>query len=158
MHPEFIEFSIQSSERFSALQRVFAELKHDKEAEHWRTTNELLTCFDGESLRHFYSPPADERLQRLEDLRNRPVIETATDRSSGLTWDFDSLIDAFMNGEYILLRCERVDSSTGRLTFDALAYPYGGVGCMVALIEAFGGVVTGINDGTGFVDFNEQKS
>ena len=37
-----------------------------------------------------------------------------------------------------------------RLNFDALAYPYGGVGGLVALVEAFGFMVTGIEDGTGY--------
>ncbi len=29
------------------------------------------------------------------------------------------------------------------IVFEALAYPYGGTGCMHALIECFGGIVTG---------------
>jgi hypothetical protein len=155
---ESIEFSIQSPERFSALRRVFTELKHDKDADNWRTTDEMLKCFDDESLRHFYWPPDDERLQRLEDLRTRPIIITPTDQATGLTWDFDSLMDAFVNGEYDLLSCELMQNGDARLNFYALAYPYGGVGCMVALIEAFGGVVTGIADGTGFVNCIEPNS
>ncbi len=62
-------------------------------------------------------------------------------------------MDAFVNGEYNLVSCELTDDGTARLNFDTLAYPYGGVGCMVALVEAFGGVVTGIEDGTGSVGF-----
>ena len=98
------------------------------------------------------------RLQRLEDLRTRPIIETPTEDSTGLTWDFDSLIDAFVNGEYVLLSCEKMEGSTARLNFDALAYPYGGVGCMVSLVEAFDCIVTGIEDGTGFVSMTGTKT
>lgn len=155
---EFIEFLIASPERFTALQRVFAELKHDKDANDWRSTEELLEFFDAESRRHFYWPADDVRRRRLEDLRTRPVIETPTERSTGLTWDFDSLIDAFVNGEYNLLSCEMTENGKGRLTFDTLAYPYGGVGCMVALVEVFGGVVTGIDDGTGFAPFTNPRT
>jgi hypothetical protein len=150
---EFVEFSISSPERFSALQRVFAELKHDKNADNWRTDEELLKFFDAESLSHFYWPPDDVRRQRLEDLRTRPIIETPTDQATGRSWDFDSLIHAFVNGEYNLISCEMVQDGKARLIFYSLAFPYGGVGCMVALIEAFDGVVTGIDDGTGFVSF-----
>ena len=92
----------------------------------------------------------------MEDLRTRPIAITPTDQAMGLTWDFDSLIDAFVNGEYNLLSCEMTDDRKARLCFYALAYPYGGVGCMVALVEAFGGVVTGIDDGTGFVEFPQS--
>lgn len=154
---EFIEFLIQSPERFSALQRVFAKLKHDKDADNWRTSDEILKCFDEESLRRLYWPPHDERMQRLHDLKNRPIALTPTERSTGLTWDFDSLLDAFINGEYNLLSCEMMDGRKARLNFYALAYPYGGVGCMVALCEAFGGVVTAIDDGTEPIRFVEQN-
>lgn len=148
---QFVDFSISSPERFAALQRVFAELKHDKDADDWRSNEDLLKLFDAEALSHFDWPPDDMRRQRLEDLRTRPIIETPTDQATGLTWDFDSLLDAFANGDYNLLSCEMTDDRQARLSFYSLAYPYGGVGCMVALVEAFGGVVTGIDDGTGFV-------
>jgi len=151
---EFVEFSISSPERFAALRRVFAELKRDKDADDWRSEEELLKVFDAEALSHFYWPPDDVRRQRLEDLWARPIIETPKEHATGLTWDFDSLMDAFVNGEYNLLSCEMVDDRKARLNFYALAYPYGGVGCMVALVEAFSGVVTGIEDGTGFVSFS----
>lgn len=155
---EFVEFSISSPERFAALQRVFAELKHDKDSESWRSNEELLKFFDTTSLNHFYWPPDDVRRQRLEDLRTRPIIETPTVQATGLTWDFDSLINAFASGEYNLLSCELLQNEIARLDFHALAYPYGGVGCMVALIEAFDGAVTGIDDGTGFVSFVEPQA
>ena len=148
---EFIEFTVHSPARFSALQRVFAELKRDKDAGDWRSSDELFQLFDAESLSHFYFPDNDERLQRLEDLRTRPMIITPIEHAAGEIWDFDSLIDALMNGEYELQSCEMVDPTQARLNFYSLAYPYGGVGCMVALIEAFGFTVTGIEDGTGFV-------
>jgi hypothetical protein len=150
---EFVEFTISSRKRFSALQRVIAELKHDKDADDWRSNDELLKFFDAESRSHFYWPLDDVRRRRVEDLLTRVVLETPTEQATGLTWDFDSLMDAFVNGEYNLLRCETIHDGKARLNFYSLAYPYGGVGCMVALIEAFGGVVTGIDDGTGFVSF-----
>lgn len=150
---EFIEFTVNDTGRFLVLQKVFYEIKHDKDAEDWRSSDELLQLFDAESLSHFYWPDKDERLQRLENLRTRPTIIAATEDATGATWDFDSLIDALVNGEYELKSCEMVAPTHARLNFYALAYPYGGVGCMVALIEAFDFTVTGIEDGTGFVSF-----
>ena len=149
---EYINFTICSPERFQALQRVFEELKRDKDADDWRTNEKLLTFFDAESLNYFYWPPEDERRQRLEDLQTRPILITPADQVAGQQWDFDSLIEAFVNGEYNLLSCEMLDDHNARLSFFSLAYPYGGVGCMVGLIEAFDGVVTGVDDGTGYRD------
>lgn len=150
---EYVEFEVRSAERFEKLQRVFLELKHNKNSNDWRSTEELLQLFDDETLKHFYWPPSDERRQRLHDLRTRPIIITPTEETAGQRWDFDSLIHAFESGEYELRACEMVDSKKARLTFEAFAYPYGGVGCMVALIEVFGFTVTGIDDGTGLVNF-----
>jgi len=155
---EFIEFTAHSPARFPALRKAFAELKRDKDADDWRTNDDLLRFFDGESLSHFYWPENDERIQRLEDLRTRPVIITPTRQTRRQLWDFDSLIHAFVNGEYELLGCEMTHSGNARLNFHALAYPYGGVGCMVALVEAFGCTVTGTDDGTGFVQFTGPNS
>lgn len=109
--------------------------------------------FDAEALSHFYWPPEDVRRQRLQDLRTLPIRITPTGQTTGQTWDFDSLIEAFVNGEYNLLSCEMTEARKARLNYYALAYPYGCVGCMAALVEAFDMVVTGINDGTGFVSF-----
>ncbi|UUO07003.1 hypothetical protein M4951_01510 [Blastopirellula sp. J2-11] len=150
---EYVDFTIASLDRFTAMKRVFDVFKHDKDAEDWRPNEELLEFFDEESLAKFYWPPDDLRQKRTEDLRTRPVAIIPTDQATELQWDFDSLIDAFVNGEYNLIRCELVRGNHARLSFYALAYPYGGVGCMVALIEAFDGVVTGIEDGAGFVEF-----
>ena len=155
---EFVDFLITSPERFAALHRVFTELKHDKDAGDWRSSEDMLKLFDAESLNHFYWPPDDVRRQRREDLRTRPIILTPTEQATGLTWDFDSLMDAFINGEYNLLSCEMAGPGKARMSFYALAYPYGGVGCIVALIEAFGGVVTGIEDGTGFISFASPQT
>ena len=152
---EFIEFSIGSPERFAALHRVFLELKHDKDSDHWRSTDEIMGCFDDPSLQHFSVPLDDERARRLNDLESRPIAITPTELSPGQTWDLDSLIHAFMNGDYELLRCEMVDDGKAQLSFSAFGYPYGGVGCMVALIEAFGGIITGIDDGAGFKNRTE---
>lgn len=52
------------------------------------------------------------------------------------------MIDAFRNGDYDLLGCRRASLRIGRLAFEPFGWPYGGTGCMRALIEAFGHRVT----------------
>jgi len=42
------------------------------------------------------------------------------------------------------------------LAFEPHAYPYGGTGCMVAFIECFGHTVIGIEDGTGYREYEER--
>ena len=57
------------------------------------------------------------------------------------------MIEAFNNGEYNLLTCEMIGANVVRLSFYALGYPYGGTGCMEALVESFGFKVTLISNG-----------
>jgi hypothetical protein len=98
-------------------------------------------------------PSPQERRDWLGVRRNTPITVTPTERTSGRRWDLLAMIDAFADGEYELRSCEMVGDGRARLEFDSFAYPYGGVGCMVALVEAFGFRVVGIDDGTGHVKF-----
>ncbi|MBW4472219.1 MAG: hypothetical protein KME45_17710 [Stenomitos rutilans HA7619-LM2] len=56
------------------------------------------------------------------------------------------MIEAFENGEYELLGRRRLSHQIARLEFSSYSSPYGGTGCMQALIEAFGHQVTSILD------------
>jgi hypothetical protein len=150
---EFVEFAVHDPERFRALQRVFQALKKDKDAARFRNPDEWLGVVTDEVKARFAG--ADERAREAHDLAKeidpRPIRITPTSETLGLRWDFFSMIDAFENGEYELRSCEMVGASVARWSVYALAYPYGGVGCMVALIEAHGFRVTGIDDGTGYM-------
>ena len=46
-----------------------------------------------------------------------------------------------------------VSPDKGRLEFYSFGYPFGGVGCMIALIECFGFTIKSIDDGTGCLSF-----
>ncbi len=148
---EYVEFRVHSQDRFQRLVRVVAELQREKAGPARRSLEALQRLFDEDVLRRFAWPGPAERAQRRVDLATRPVVETPTENAAGLRWDFDSMIWSIMEAEYELLGCEEVAGGTARLSFQALAYPYGGVGGLVALVEAFGFVVTGIEDGTGYV-------
>lgn len=150
---EYVEFSVHSRDRLPLLLRVVQELRHEKSSERRRSLQELESLFDDDALSHFFWPTVAERAQRLRDLSTRPVVETPTEQTVGLRWDFDSMIHAIMEAEYDLLGCEPSEAGKARLNFRALAYPYGGVGGLVALVEAFGFAVTGIEDGTGYRAF-----
>jgi hypothetical protein len=154
---EYVEFRVDSEERLQRLVRVLVELQREKAGPVRRSPEALQAIFDPEALRHFEWPAPEERAQRRVDLRTRPVVETQTEAAAGLRWDFDSMIWSIMEAEYALLGCERVGGDAARLKFDALAYPYGGVGGLVALVEAFGFAVTGIEDGTGYVAVSSPR-
>jgi len=122
---EFVEFEVDDRAKFEALRRIFSELKRDKDADEFREDDQWLPMLDDEAKSYFDNGQAPP----------------------GTRWDFLSMIDAFRNGEYELRTCDLVQPGKARMSFFALAYPYGGVGCMVALAEAFGFRVTLVHDG-----------
>ncbi|AFZ14187.1 hypothetical protein Cri9333_3358 [Crinalium epipsammum PCC 9333] len=131
---EYIEFAVTDDKRFEDLQRVFNQLKMDKDEDNISDDEQYLSLFDEEARKYFvWSTPEEDALW--------------TDPSLNCGWDFGSMIDAFKNGEFSLLSCEKVSLNTARLNFYAHAYPYGGTGCMQALVESFGFKVLVIDDG-----------
>jgi len=138
----FVEFEIVNDDRFSRLVAVFNALRVAKQSDEWRDDDYWLAFFDEQARSHFWWPTAAE----MEDWNRRwfstPVPERFTDPALATLWDFGSMIDAFQSGEYDLLACERRTDRIGRLSFEPHGWPYGGSGCMTALIEAFGHKVT----------------
>lgn len=144
---EYIEFAVTHSQRFEALQRVFDKLKRDKDEDNIDEDEPYLNLFDEEARQYFRGSTPEEDSAGAEKWYATRIEARWSDPSLQRGWDFDSMIDAFKNGEYVLLSCEMVSPTTARLNFYALAYPYGGTGCMQALVESFGFQVLMISDG-----------
>jgi hypothetical protein len=64
----------------------------------------------------------------------------------GTEWDFYRVLEAIEESEYDVLGCEMVDEGIGEMHINPAAYPYGGVGPLIALAEAFGFTVLGVNE------------
>jgi hypothetical protein len=71
-------------------------------------------------------------------------------------WDFGSMIDAIMDGEYDIIGVRQVDHVRGRFEFDPHAYPYGGIDAIRAIVRAFGHQIIRFDDGTGPIDGDPQ--
>ena len=144
MDDSHLEFTLADAERFTKLQAAFAALKDSKSGDFTDPDDEYwLTFFDESSLKHFWWPTPEEVADWQRRWEATPVPQRFTDPSLKTPWGFTSMIHAFNDGEYDLIAIDRTSDSTGRLRFDPLAYPFGGTGCMRALIESFGGVITG---------------
>lgn len=71
-------------------------------------------------------------------------------------WDFGSTVDAIAGAEFDI---KGVVSAGGGhyLMFDPASYPFGGTGCLVALLESLGNEVVSINDGTGLAPYVQPR-
>jgi hypothetical protein len=87
-----------------------------------------------------------ERADHLRRWFATPVETRFTDPSLETPWDFASMIDAFRNGDYRLIGLRRLRPAVARIEYEPFGDPYGGTGCMVALVEAYGFRVSQIQD------------
>ncbi|MGC4005744.1 MAG: hypothetical protein QM811_22535 [Pirellulales bacterium] len=135
---------IADDECFRRLVTVFDALRAAKLADDWRDDEYWLGFFDTEARSRFWWPTPTELKDWNQRWFSTPVPQRFTDPSLVVPWDFGSMIDAFRAGDYDLLECERISPLAGRFVFDPHNWPYGGTGCMRALIEAFGHRVTAV--------------
>ncbi|WP_431263260.1 hypothetical protein ACQ859_25150 [Roseateles chitinivorans] len=67
-------------------------------------------------------------------------------------WDFASMVEAIADAEFDITGV-RTERDSFYLTFEPQSYPFGGTGCLVALLECLGNKVLSVNDGTGVVPY-----
>jgi len=139
-----IRFTVQNLERFASLQTLFAALKQDKESGTFRDPGAWKALVPDDIKINFTWPTAEARNVWLAD---RPVIIIGDPSDQlGTTWDFYRVFESVEEGDYALLTCELVDSTTAEIRIDPFAYPYGGVGPFIALAEAYRFRVIGVNE------------
>lgn len=163
---EYVRFRVGAdqgaAERFAALEGLFAVLAafkaeqfepideddedYDEDAE-FRLADAVWLGLFPESVRANFEIDEPELIREV--WRTSSIVLTPTSQTSGLRWGVFGVLESLTNAEYLLLGCERLEGGLAQWRFDAMAYPYGGVGSMVGLIEGFGFEVVEIHDGTG---------
>lgn len=140
-----VRFAIHSPGRFELLRALYAEIKRDKDADQFRGLEEWSRMVPDEIKGRFAWPAPGEQGPRLDLKESVATAIPEPFRQLAARWDFDSVFEAFESGEYDLLGCESVGPGVGEMHIDPHAYPYGGVGPFIALAEAFGFTVLGVN-------------
>lgn len=134
-----VEFEVSGEESYRRLDAVITALASAKRDEDFRDDTYWLAYFDETERSRFWWPTPSEREEWRRRWQAAPVALRLSDPSfRPPAWDFGSMIDAFRNGDYDLLGCRRQSPHVGRLEFEPHGWPYGGTGCMRAVIEAFG--------------------
>jgi hypothetical protein len=144
----YLDFKVEDQERFISLCRVFEALRHDKEkqlnaqdeaeaTQAFREDDQWLIFFDERAQAHFWWPSQQELDTHSAQWFATPLPTRWSDPALKRPWMFFAMIDAFKNAEFELLSCRGLSSNTARISFFPLAWPYGGTGCLKALVEAF---------------------
>ena len=151
-----IRFKNGSEEDFSALRKLFEAIKKDKDDESPRNESEWLAFVPKEHRSNFIWPSEIERSDWLEFSKDKAVaIPDVTDQISQ-KWDFYCIVDAFHNGDYDLLKCEK-KNDLYEMHIYPYGYPYGGIGPLIALAEGFGFRIEGVNEYGKYLNRSELK-
>lgn len=135
----YVEFEVGSEEGYRRLDAVVTALATAKRTDDFQDDPYWLAFFNEAERSGFWWPTEAELREWSQRWKAAPVDQRLSDPAfQPPAWDFGSMIDAFRNGGYELIGCERRSPQVGRLGFEPFGWPYGGTGSMRALIEAFG--------------------
>jgi hypothetical protein len=141
-----IRFKVTDPPLFQSVRALFYEVKKDKDAEAFRNPDEWVRLVPDEVKPKFHWPPAEARAEWLARRDFTPIAIPQPAHQLSARWDFYRVFESLEGGEYSLLSCEMVGPDTAEMHIDPEAYPYGGLGPMIALAEAYGFVVLGVNE------------
>lgn len=141
-----IRFKVDNEKHFDRLRGLFYELKKDKNIKTFRSPENWERFIPDGLKGNFKWPTTEVEKMWSASKTSAPVLFDDPFDYLGIVWDYYRVFDAIKNGEYSLLACEMTDSVTAEMRIDPTSYPYGGVGPLIALAEAFGFHVLGVNE------------
>jgi hypothetical protein len=141
-----VRFAVDDPKRFETLRVLYAEVKRDQDAGIFRDPAEWVRLVP-DAVKGRFLWPTDEERERWLAVRDSTVIAIPDPSEQlGAKWDFYRVFEAIEESEYDVLDCVLVEPGVGELRINPHAYPYGGVGPLIALAEAFGFAVLGVNE------------
>jgi hypothetical protein len=149
MNTAFIEIRVCRPEKLAALERFVERLSEVKRSGAFPEDADWNVYFDSSSLSYFENLSPEEFKEWQAEWQAAPYERRLRDLSLRPHWDFGSFLDALNNGEFLVSALSNTTSPL-KLVFEPLALPYGSPDCLIAVVEAFGQEVAGLDDGTGY--------
>ena len=153
----FVEFTIADEAAFNRLMAVTAALQKHKVGEADRDEARWLPYFTATDRTEFWWANEAEMELWNKFWFSTPLPDRHSPEMPTTPWDFGSMIDAIIDGEYDLVGLRKLSPERARLEFDPHAYPYGGIDALRTLVRSFGHIITGFDDGTGYIGGDPQR-
>lgn len=131
-----IKFKGIAREEIKGLKEAFEYIAQSK-ANGSFSESELTEHIGSKVNSYFINPSKEEADEMIKQWRLNPSVE--------MSWDFGSWFDALDGAEIEYQAIEINQDGTGKLVFEQLAWPSGGIDATVELIKAFGGEVVSNN-------------
>lgn len=133
-----VHFRVDEPALFEPLVSLFAALKEAKASGDFGDSSEWKARMHPYVGSRLFGLTNEERAVRHEARSSQVILVTPPQDAVGSHWDFGDILDCIENGEYDLLEIARRGDGSAELLIDPHAYPYGGVGCFIGLVEAHG--------------------
>ena len=141
-----VRFEVDDPDRFETLRSLYAEVRRDKDAGQFRDPAEWVRLVPDEVKARFSWPTSAERRHWL-NIRNSAVIAVPDpSRQLGRSGTSTACSRPSKRASTTCSDCVLVKPGVAELRINPHAYPYGGVGPLIALAEAFGFTVLGVNE------------
>lgn len=131
-----IEFKSVPNEEIEGLKKAFDYISRSKSDGSFNES-ELAKVMGDKVTNYFVNPTREEADKMLKQWQLNPSIE--------LPWDFVSWFDAIEIAELEYLNLDINQNGNGKLVFEQLACPSGGLDTSEQIIKAFGGEVISNN-------------
>jgi hypothetical protein len=139
-------FGVNDPSRFESLRSLFAEITRDKKAGRFRDPANWARLVPDEVKSRFSWPNQEDMARSLAVRDCTAIFIPEPSQQIGARWDFYRVFEAIEDSDYDLRECEMVGEGVAEMRIEPHAYPYGGIGPLIALVEAFGFTVLGVNE------------
>ena len=145
----YVEFRPKDSESLQRTKDFFGMIKAAKQLDDSPQDTQFLDFLSENERSYFWNPTPEEQAAWSKHWFSTPIEIRHSPQMLMPKWQFGSMLDSFWQGDYEL---DSIKEDSGRhlLTFNPNGYPFGGTGCMAAMLESFGHKVIGTDDGTGY--------
>src|SRR5689334_1535551 len=100
MEPFGVRFTVNDVPRFETLRSLFAEVKQDKDAGHFRDPKGWVRLVPDELKARFAWPTPEERAHWLAVRDFTTILVPTPSEQLGAEWDFYRVFEAIEEGEY----------------------------------------------------------
>jgi hypothetical protein len=157
MHTCYVEFNPKDSISLRRSIDFFELIKSSKNQDEPPDEAQLANFLSDAEQSYFWNPTPQEQAAWSKEWFSTPIPIRHSPQMLLPEWQFGSMLEAFWQGDYALGSIQD-NARQYVLTFSPNGYPFGGTGCMVAMLESFGHEVTGIEDGTGHTSFTPRTA
>jgi hypothetical protein len=141
-----VRFGYRDASLFRALCTLITEIAKEKGGSGLRDPDYWAAFLPAGVRDRFVWPSAEERKTWAITRFTIPVAERYPAGAFGSPWNFFRVIEAIDDGVYTILGCKSISPFVAEIRIDPWSYPYGGLGPFVALVEAYGCFVFGLNE------------